>query len=123
MTLFLNLISGNYTLEELSLLSDQDDLIMKVPHEENSKKKESLSKTYSISSGPDPGVKFTAIKGIKLQENPRQIIFPAHFDGHIQIDVGLTSNFNFTLFSHPPAIRVSMNIQFDLMIFWMEAYL
>ena len=65
---------------------------MKVPHEENSKKKESLSKTYSISSGPDPGVKFTAIKGIKLQENPRQIIFPAHFDGHIQIDVGTRSS-------------------------------
>ena len=73
--------------------------ISKVPNLDKNKKEEKKF-CSTISSGPDPSVKFTAIRGIKLQENPRQIIFPADFDGHIQIDVGLTSNFNFTLFCH-----------------------
>ena len=95
-----DLFSGNYTLEELSLLSEQDEEnISKVPNQDKNKKEEKKF-CSTISSGPDPSVKFTAIRGIKLQENPRQIIFPADFDGHIQIDVGLTSNFNFTLFCH-----------------------
>ena len=45
----------------------------------NDKSKSELSQTL---------VKYTSIKGIKLQENPRQIIFPDDFDGRIQIDVG-----------------------------------
>ena len=83
-------------MEELSLVSDQQSMaIRKVPHSEGGEgaKKSWLPVTKVLKSLPvmvqsQPRVKYTAVRGIKLQENPRQIILPPDFDGRVQIDVG-----------------------------------
>ena len=74
-------------LEELSLVSDENgNSIRKVPHSQRPEKTLSI---HNFKCGPSqPQVKYTTIKDIRLQEDPRQIIFPDDFDGRIQIDVG-----------------------------------
>ena len=67
-------------------MSDEHSVaIRKVPHSGGAKKTW-LPVTKVLKSLP---VKYTAVSGIKLQENPRQIILPPDFDGRVQIDVGL----------------------------------
>ena len=66
--------------------------IRKVPHSEGATKSwlpvTKLLKSLPVVAQSEPRVKYTAVSGIKLQENPRQIILPPDFDGRVQIDVG-----------------------------------
>ena len=51
--------------------------------------------------------KFTEISGIKLRENPRQIILPDDFDGRIQIDVSFC---NFSLVHYVRVATITFQI-------------
>jgi len=85
-----DILPGNYTLEELSLTSSENNEEIKiVPHLSMPIKALASSgngKAATVSA------KFTEISGIKLRENPRQIILPDDFDGRIQIDVASSAN-------------------------------
>ena len=67
--------------------------IRRVPHSEGATKSwlpvTKVLKSLPMVAQSEPRVKYTAVSGIKLQENPRQIILPPDFDGRVQIDVGL----------------------------------
>ena len=76
------IFAGNYTLAELSLVSE-DGEIRKVPGKSTIS---SHKNTFATARKADT-VNFTTITGVKLRDNPRQIILPEHFDGRIQIDV------------------------------------
>ena len=74
-------------------MSDEHSVaIRKVPHSGGAKKSwlpvTKLLKSLPVVAQSEPRVKYTAVSGIKLQENPRQIILPPDFDGRVQIDVG-----------------------------------
>ena len=74
-------------------MSDEQSMsIRKVPHSGGAKKSwlpvTKLLKSLPVVVQSQPRVKYTAVSGIKLQENPRQIILPPDFDGRVQIDVG-----------------------------------
>ena len=74
-------------------MSDDHSMsVRKVPHCEGDKKSwlpvTKLLKSLPVVVQSQPRVKYTAVSGIKLQENPRQIILPPDFDGRVQIDVG-----------------------------------
>ena len=74
-------------------MSDEQSMsIRRVPHSEGATKSwlpvAKVLKSLPMVAQSEPRVKYTAVSGIKLQENPRQIILPPDFDGRVQIDVG-----------------------------------